>query len=756
MKKQITLIIGLLLFLNLYASESGWINIRSKTPSAANLSLVSSDIESTVLKLSLSGFSLNQAETQRGQQSIVEILDGTPLLMKGCPDLPKIAVPIIIPDNSEMGSFVASSKYKDYTNIEIAPSKGSFSRKIDPASVPYIYGENYTKNEFFPNKLTDLNDPYIIRDFRGQTVNFYPIQYNPVTKTLRVYYEIVVKVEKTGENGINQLERNREISPTLDPEFNQIYSKRFVNYSSLANSSSLRSFSPVYNPVNEEGSMLIISHNSFLSIMQPFVAWKNLKGIYTEMVDVATIGTSAAITTYIKNYYAGHPKLKYVLLVGDDTEVPSSKSGSAASDNKYGCLVGTDSYVEVFVGRFSGTTVTHIQTQIDRTLQYEKGMNGTETYLNKGVGLASGNEPDDMKCIDGIITQMKGYTYGTTVKYSSSPATNFINKINQGQAGFVAHSGHGSKTSLASISFSTSSCASLTNTAMWPFMFCLACDVGIFTNGTCLAESMVRATSNGKPSGFIATQMAAISQPWYEPYDALKEQVAILTEQYQNNSKWTFGGIAMNGCFKMLDNFPSTGKNVSDTWVTFGDPSLLVFTDNPIAMTASHASTINLGATTFAVNCNIKGALVSLTVGGNIIGTAYSTGGATTIAINPALATTLTTMQVTITAKNKIPYSGNVTISGTLSVDGKDVKEAIGIYPNPASQSFSINVGDIQKENMSITVFDVFGKKLLTLTNPSIINNTTDMDVSSLASGVYYLVIKTDAICKTGKVTVLR
>src|SRR5687767_9310557 len=130
MKKQISLILGLFFFLNSYSTESGWININSKNPSAANLSLVSSDIENTVLKLSLPGFSLTKIQTPNGDLAVVEISDASPIQMAGYPDLPKISAPLIIPDQSEMGSFVVSSKYKDYSNIEIAPSKGSFSRKI--------------------------------------------------------------------------------------------------------------------------------------------------------------------------------------------------------------------------------------------------------------------------------------------------------------------------------------------------------------------------------------------------------------------------------------------------------------------------------------------------------------------------------------------------------------------------------------------------------------------------------------------------
>ncbi len=753
MKKQLTLI-ALALFTSLCVSaQQRSINIGSQSTTPVGLKLGNADAETSVIKFSLSQFSLNTVQAARGEANIANILNGTPLLEAGMPDLPKYTTSLIIPDKKEMGTLIISSKYKDYENIEIAPSKGSFSRKINPKDVPYTYGAAYTKNEFFPGKLTDLNDPYIMRDYRGQTVNFYPIQYNPVTKTVRVYYEIVAKVISIGENGKNQLERE-EGAAVIDPEFNQIYSGKFLNYASAKQNISR---SPQYTPVNEEGSMLIISHKNFLTTMEPFVKWKKLKGIRTEIVDVATVGTTAAaIQTYIANYYKANKNLKYVLLVGDDTEVPSSTSGGDPSDNKYGCLAGTDSYVEVFVGRFSGSTAADIATQATRTLKYEKEMKGTETYLNKGVAVASGDETDDVNCINGLITQMKGSTYSTVDKITSGSGTQLVDKINQGGVGYIPHSGHGLKTSFGSISFSTSSCAKLTNTTAWPYMFCLACDVGIFTKGTCLAEAMLRASSNGSPTGFVATQMAAISQPWYEPYDALKEQNAILTDQYQNNSKWTFGGIAMNGCAKMIDNFPKTGPNVSDTWIIFGDPSLLVFTANPTNMTISHAKSIALGATVLPVSCTEKGALISLTLDGEIIGTAYSNGGSTNVAISPALATSLSSIQVTVTAKNRIPYFGNVTISSTVSVDEQDGAEGVSVYPNPASKNLHVNLGNTaQEKEMTISMVDMLGKNRMNIP-VSEGKKEMDIDCSSLANGMYYLDIRTATTHKTIKINVVK
>ena len=179
---------------------------------------------------------------------------------------------------------------------------------------------------FSPGKLAELREPYIIRDFRGQTVVVYPFQYNPVTKTLKVYSELEIKVTKTGNDGYNPLIRTTELEK-INTQFNEIYNRQFLNYSNAK-----------YTPVDEDGCMLIISYGSFMSAMTDLVNWKKTIGIPVEIVDVATIGNAAAIKTYIANYYNTH-NLAYVLLVGDAAQVPTSYA-SGDSDNNYTYIVG--------------------------------------------------------------------------------------------------------------------------------------------------------------------------------------------------------------------------------------------------------------------------------------------------------------------------------------------------------------------------------------------------------------------------------
>ena len=136
-------------------------------------------LQETNLTLKLGDWSL--------QDSQILFEDGTPILTEGAPELLKLTTSIIIPDMAKMKIEVISSAYQDYHNIDIIPSKGNLYRDVDPSSIALKYGEVYQKDSFFPGELSELRTPHIIRDFRGQTVIFYPFQYNPIQKTLRVY-----------------------------------------------------------------------------------------------------------------------------------------------------------------------------------------------------------------------------------------------------------------------------------------------------------------------------------------------------------------------------------------------------------------------------------------------------------------------------------------------------------------------------------------------------------------------------------------
>jgi PKD repeat protein len=372
--------------------------------------------------------------------------------------------------------------------------------------------------------------------------------------------------------------------------------------------------------------------------------------------------------------------MAYLLLVGDAAQVPTITSGyGGPTDNAYGYIVGTDHYQEIFIGRFSAETVAHVQTQVERTIDYELTPSITPGLFNNTLAIASSeggsgqgdNGESDVVHERRIQDSLMAFTYSVKeelfdgsqggVDAAGNPtAANVITVLNQG-TGIITYTGHGSNSTFVTTGFSNTNVAALDNSGKLPFIWSVACVNGEFNTTTCFAEYWLRSTKNNKPIGAVATLMSTINQSWNSPMCGQDEMVNILVEAYPTNIKRTFGGLSVNGIFKMIDNYSTDGENMADTWLLFGDPSLMVRTDNPKSMIVTHDMALTTGDNSLVVNCNANGAFVCLTINHQIIGTGTISGGTATISF-PALTTT-DSIIVAATAFNYVPYIGEVEVT---------------------------------------------------------------------------------------------
>lgn len=645
-----------------YSTQAQWVSINSSKSVPAKVDLISSSASSIMVRFTVDGFHKELVNTPQGKAYRIHIEEGTRILERGAPDLPKLTAPLAIPAMDEMAVRVISQKYSDIQNLDIAPSKGNLTRDIDPSTVPYTYGKAYQRAGYYPGFPAMLREPYILRDVRGQALVVYPFQYDAQNKTLRVIEEMVVEVYSTGNTGFNTL--NQPPAGKLSREFQELYSSHFLNYSTTK-----------YTPLQDEGNMLIISHGPYMSEMQDFVQWKNMSGMPTEIVDVSTIGTSStAIKNYISTYYTTNG-LTFLLLVGDAAHIPPVTTSSGHSDNAYGYLSGNDSYPEVFVGRFSAENLQDVQTQVLRTLMYERDASINDLHYNASIGIASSQGPGDDNEMDyqhirNMQTDLLAYTYSTNLEYfdgsqggndaSGNPTPSQVaTGINSG-AGVILYTGHGSSTSWGSSGFSSSNINSLTNGGMLPFIWSVACVNGNFVGNTCFAEAWLRARSGDQPRGAVATLMSTINQSWDPPMEAQDEMVDILVESYSSNIKRTFGGLSMNGCMQMNDTYGSAGDEMTDTWNLFGDPSLMVRTDTPRVITATYQNPLLLGSSQMTISCPLDSALVTLSENGQILASTKVSSGMATL--NFPVLTSLDSLHLVITAYNHIPHIATIQV----------------------------------------------------------------------------------------------
>ena len=111
-------------------------NASLRSNNTAKIELISSDIETSIVKLSFANFNTKNIQTPTGLAKQLSLKGAVPVLFAGAPEILSISTSIIIPDNAEMDIKVIAESFTDYQNINIAPSKGNLTRDINPSSIP--------------------------------------------------------------------------------------------------------------------------------------------------------------------------------------------------------------------------------------------------------------------------------------------------------------------------------------------------------------------------------------------------------------------------------------------------------------------------------------------------------------------------------------------------------------------------------------------------------------------------------------------
>lgn len=576
-------------------------------------------------------------------------------LEAGLPQVPVLAGSVIIPPTAKM---VMNATYSEYVDIPmpIAPSKGNLTRNIDPNTVPYSFGSFYQSSGSYPEETAYLTEPYILRDYRGITVRFQPFVYYPETGITRVYTRMSVSITTDGVDTVNTISTPKT---SYAAAFAGIYENMFLNFGQAK-----------YPSLAETGRILVIKNSMFDAAIEPWVNWKRQMGHIVDVVDKDVAGPTAnQIKTYIQNQYDQNNGLMFVQIMGDAPQVPSLSSGGGGSDPSYALLAGNDSYPDIYVGRFSAQTVAEMNTQVARSVYYERDVAVGAEWLQRAMGIASneggGSQGDmgesDQVHMEYIRTDLLGYGYTSVdqvYQAQGASAAMVTTNVNNGR-GFINYVGHGSDTSWVTTGFNNTNVNNLTNDFMLPFIVSVACVNGNFVSQTCFAEAWLRATnnSNGNPTGAVAMYASTINQGWNPPMRGQDEVTDLLIAE----AKHTIGGLYFNGSSKMIEVYGTSGINEYKCWTIFGDASLVVRTKNPTLMTAVYNPVLLIGMSSFSVITE-PNAWLTLSNGTTIYGkTVADAGGNAVITLN-TLPDQPMDLTLTITSFNKQTHLGIVQV----------------------------------------------------------------------------------------------
>jgi len=629
---------------------------------------------------------------------------------KGFAELPFINANIQLnPVNNVSLAFNGLSYTEYQLDFPLVPSRGVIYRNQDPAQIPYEIAPESVIDSYFPGPIAQNTEPFIIKDVRGTTVYFYPFQYNAVTQTLRVFTEAEVILTENSDEPVNPL---YQTSGKNFPEMEAIYNSVFMNYES--NTDDLA--------IAEAGDILVITTARDETAMQPYIDWKMEKG-YDVYKEVVATGTN--VKSLIQTKYNENNDILYVQLVGDWADIKSDLGGGANApmDPMLGCVVGTDYFPEIAIGRFSAASAAQVTIQVNKAITYEKNPSGD--WYNNAIGVASNQGPGDDNELDyeqiNVIfdNKLDPFTYDqmSTAYDPSGTSTMVKNYIEQG-ASIINYCGHGSQTSWGSTGFSSSNVNQLTNGDMLPFIFSVACVNGAFHSGDCFAEAWLR-KENG---GAVMTLMATINQPWDPPMRGQDYFNDMLTGGYDYTSnpgsgistdegRTIIGSIVANGLVLMYtESNGSSDLETLQTWTTFGDVSLQIRTDE--AAMVSLSNNVMLVGADFETTVNVagvpfEGAMVALSQNG-VYESAYSDASGMVTVPNTFLPGDVTLVVTALNAETVyetiqcIPPTGAYVIFNAAEVNSES---GMLVYGETSTLNVAMkNVGVADANNVEVTI----------------------------------------------------
>ncbi len=718
----------------------------------SELTLLATNLESTTLRLDIGSFTTEPVDVDGRLLFSIALKGAARMLELGLPELPMVRQSIVIPDNARMDVRVIDAAYRDFDRVDVVPSRGVIKRNIDPDSVPYEFGAIYEQDAWFPAEIAGLGDPFIMRDTRGIVVELNPFQYNARTHVLRVYTSITVEVSVAGSGAVNIL---RDRPGTRVAEFERLYRSRYLNYCSVADR---------HTPVTESGPMLIIANDAFVEATRPLADWRNQIGVPTTLVGLSSVGSTADdIKTYIQNVY-DTDGIAYVLLVGDDEQMPYLLEGGQSVDPMYALLAGSDNYPEIFVGRFSAETLDQLATQVERTIEYERDPEPGADWYHMATGIASDEEGGsgtyDYEFIEAIRETLLGYAYTHVDQfYDPGVASAEISAaLNEGRS-LVNYLGHGNTMGWSTGSYFSGDVNGLVNDNMLPWVISTACKTGQYTDKTCFAEVWQRAMNGTEPTGGVGVYASSVNMSWVPPITAQLEMAHLLVTEEMH----TLGGLCFNSSCKMMDEYGDSGADEFNHWHIFGDPALTVRSDTPTALTASHGGHIEEGATSFTVLTEPT-AVAALSDSGLFLGSAIADSfGEAMIEIVGSLPNS-GVVTLTVTGFNRIPHCESVTVGhGTSPVDTTYVLALEQNSPNPFRPSTTIEFTMSAEGHARIDIFNVNGRKVHTILDDVCRAGANeapwdgcDPSGAELAGGVYFYRLETAAGSETKKMLLLR
>jgi len=671
------LIIVLITFLTPLFLLAQWIPLEGKAVKIPpTVTLLSSDGQSTIIKVELSGFEMREIVTDGSTYQSVSLLTEMFTIEEGLAEIPYIAEILAIPDQASATiEILEVGAIEIFNNIQLPPARKSWWEG-DPEP-PYIKDENaYKSGNLYPAVYAEMDDPSILRDFRISRLAVYPVRYNAEKSEVHVAASITVKVNYGKGEVINpKTSRKNPIAPS----FAELYRSSIFNYQEVLNEH--------YNG-REDGRevMLCIMPDMFTASFQIYADWKRESGTDIHITKFSDIGANGSNPDIIKNhitqaYTNWENPPTYVLIVGDNGIFPKKivtyPGYSFAWEEFFVAVEGNDYFPEMMIGRFTNQEDYRMQVMINKFMLYEKQPYTSDpSWFKKGLCCSNNDYESQVETKrfaakvmleDGLFTSVdtmmsdgngwgQGCTYGIShIKAAINEGRSYLNYRGEGWSyGWYANC----------YDFNTSDVSSLNNGQKFTFVTSIGCGVAMFdaSGGNCWGEEWIQMGSLTNPRGGIG-----FIGPTSNTHTTYNNRIdkGIYVGMFREGMD-TPGQAMARGKLYMYNVFGNVYyvEYHYKVFCVLGDPSIHIWKDVPLNVTANYPETIPVGhsdveftITHTATGLPVNNAQVTI-IGQDLFFSRFTDEtGKVVIDLMPEMEETL---KVTVRGGNVIPFQGTM------------------------------------------------------------------------------------------------
>ncbi|MDC1106866.1 C25 family cysteine peptidase [Prolixibacteraceae bacterium] len=591
----------------------------------------------------------------------------------GAPSLPMRNDMYVFAKDEEIEVQIVDSEYIEIDGYTIYPSL-EFAVDTEGAPEPEFNKDEevYGENAFYPNSLATLVQNQVMRDTRIVKVQICPVQYNPVSKKLRLFSKIVYRV----------IGGNHKVYTDMNSTALSVLKNVVINGKNIEGVEPIARESVDMNARD----YLILTHKMFEGPAKELANWKASLGYKVELITKEKWTTAMVRSEISHRYHHMTPKPKYFVLIGDIEQIPamefkSYQNDSFYSDLPYACMDGKDDFTpDMAKGRISVRTLDEANIVINKIIHYEKDPVTDAQFYQKGLNCAQFQ--DDEK--DGFATRRFCHTSEDIRNYVVSQGyqveriyyaeksvnpTNFnngrfsqgesiapellkkngfnwnggkteiINSINDGRF-YVFHRDHGYSGGVgwAHPEFVTSQISELHNGNKLPVVFSINCHTGEFSYPECFAEGLLRKEDGGAVAVFGASlyslsgpndglSLGMIESLWPEPGILPSFGTGSNAKDPRvkgfDQATTSLGEVLNLGLLRMNETWAPDLETLIYTYRLFhlfGDPAMRMWTGNPQEITGTLPEDLKEGQTFLDLSGISKdGAMVTLVSEGEIL-----------------------------------------------------------------------------------------------------------------------------------------